>query len=149
MSDNTTNRQRDRAPDGIRNPVPAAPPSRDRLPRRVLLVSRDLFFPSRLPSLGPDWELRCGALSNSPESPAPSVVLIDLDAYGEQAYEVIDTARSHYPRCWLVAFGSHVHGDRLRRATERGCDVSVSRGELAKSTHSLFATWRDAMEQMN
>ena len=44
----------------------------------------------------------------------------------------------------LVAFGPHVHKDRLAEAVAAGADAAVSRGELLGSFLGLVRRWLDA-----
>jgi DNA-binding NarL/FixJ family response regulator len=119
-------------------------------PLRILLASPDLMVTSRLASLGRE----CGAVIETVRSlddPPPGlsdpydVVLIDLQAHGDDPAVLVTRVRSLIagfaggPR--LVAFGPHVHRQRLDDACAAGADEAISRGELLGSLPALVRRW--------
>jgi hypothetical protein len=117
---------------------------------RILLVSPDLMVTSRLAAVGRD----CGAvietvrsLDDPPPGLAPpyGVVLLDLQAQGADPavlvakVQVLLAGLDPAPR--LVAFGPHVHRQRLDDACAAGADEAISRGELLGSLPALVRRW--------
>jgi len=120
-------------------------------PRRILLVSPDLLATSRIAALGRE----CGATVETLRSlderpPGPyDLVLVDLDANrGDPAVILARTraalegaARRPTGVPKLVAFGPHVHRQRLEESLAAGADEAVSRGELLGSFPALVRRW--------
>lgn len=96
-------------------------------PKKVLMVTKDLFFPSKVS--GPARSLNlavdvAGTVAAAREKAAGNqyaCVLIDLSNPGLDVGELLSVfGGGERPPC--VAFGSHVHGAKLEAATAAGCD---------------------------
>jgi CheY-like chemotaxis protein len=71
---------------------------------------------------------------------SPKLLIIDLSMVSMELEHLINTLRettSAPPR--VVAFGPHVHEERLAAAREAGCDEVVSRGEFFTRIESILA----------
>ncbi len=132
-------------------PVREVPSMTDTTPR-ILLISPDLLSTSKLAGLvkqagGLLETLR--ALDESPRSPAYQLAILDLQAFPDDPAVVVARVRSlldglekpadRPPR--LVAFGPHVHRQRLEDAVAAGVDEAVSRGELFGGFPALYRRW--------
>ncbi len=119
-------------------------------PKRLLAGIPDLFFGSKVSGvarhLGVDVRFASsrealveGALSGA------DLVLVDLDATAIDPVGAIREIRARTgPR--VVAFASHVHGERLEQARTAGCDEVLTRGGLASSLPALLAPLRSRSE---
>ena len=120
-------------------------------PRRILLVSPDLLATSRIATLARECQATVETLRSLDQQPAGpfDLVLVDLDANrGDPAVIVARTraaleaaARRPGGPPKLVAFGPHVHRQRLDDAVAAGADEAVSRGELLGSFPALVRRW--------
>ena len=59
----------------------------------------------------------------------PRTILVDLSAPGIEPAALVELAQSLEPAPAVLAFGPHVHKDRLAAARAAGCQV-LSRGQL-------------------
>lgn len=115
----------------------------------VVVLSRDLLFPSSLPTAaGPEFDVRIladpAALPHPPASASPTVVLLDLDSYGDHLRTLLPNLLAEFPTSQLVGFGSHVHTTRLEFAKSCGCHAVVTRGKLHQSVQLLLRDWCDS-----
>lgn len=113
----------------------------------ILLVSPDLMLTSRVAGLVATIG---GALETvslctaQPKGAAFDLVLIDLGSLRPPADELLAQLRGTLsqptaPR--IVAFGPHVHKDRLQAALDAGADDAISRGELIGGFAACVARW--------
>jgi DNA-binding NarL/FixJ family response regulator len=71
---------------------------------------------------------------------SPKLLIVDLATVSMELEHLINTLRqetSAPPR--VVAFGPHVHRERLAAARQAGCDEVVSRGEFFARIESILA----------
>lgn len=119
---------------------------------KILLVSPDLLATSRIAALARPLAARVETLrSLDDELPGGpfDLVLLDLQGLpGDAAVLVARVAKlvERQPadggaRAKIVAFGPHVHKDRLADAQAAGADAAVSRGELLGSFPGLVRRW--------
>jgi len=120
---------------------------------KILLVSPDLLSTSRIAGLARPLPARVETLRSLDEEPREGpfdLVLLDLQALpGDPAVivagvrkKVVDAQVSATGRgARLVAFGPHVHKERLADAVAAGADEAVSRGELLGSFAGLVRRW--------
>lgn len=119
---------------------------------KILLVSPDLLATSRIAALARPLPARVETLrSLDGEPPAGpfDLVLLDLQGLPGDAAVIVARAAKLVERqqgdagrgAKLVAFGPHVHKDRLADAQAAGADAAVSRGELLGSFPGLVRRW--------
>lgn len=119
---------------------------------KILLVSPDLLSTSRIAGLARPLPARVETLRSLDDEPREGpfdLVLLDLQSLAGDAAVIVTgvakliekqaaaTGRS----AKLVAFGPHVHKDRLADAVAAGADAAVSRGELLGSFAGLVKRW--------
>ena len=113
----------------------------------ILLVSPDLMLTSRVAGLvaGVGGRLETVSLCTAtPKGSAFDLVLIDLGNLRpapEELLTQIRTTLSQQPLPRIVAFGPHVHKERLQAALDAGADDAVSRGELLGDFASCVRHW--------
>jgi AmiR/NasT family two-component response regulator len=111
----------------------------------VLVLTRDLNVISRVDGAA----ARLGAVASSVaqscdvaarcRDESAELLVIDLDSSQVDVKALIDEialASSSLPR--IVAFGSHVHVEKLNAAREAGCHEVVSRGQFFSQTDALL-----------
>jgi len=70
---------------------------------------------------------------------APVLVLLDLNS-ANQVAEVVATIRESIGELVpIIAFGPHVHGDKLQAARDAGCTQVLTRGQFHASVAKLVA----------
>jgi DNA-binding NarL/FixJ family response regulator len=71
------------------------------------------------------------ALLEKAGSIRPALVILDLSHPGWDPRELVPRLKAVLPAgAAIVAFGPHVHRQRLEAATEAGCDRVISRGQF-------------------
>jgi len=117
----------------------------------ILLISPDLMSTSKLAGLareanGQVETLR--SLTEQPRSKHYELVLLDIQAFQEDPAVLVAKVRflldslSHKDESMrLIAFGPHVHKQRLDDAVAAGVDEAVSRGELLGGFPALVRRW--------
>lgn len=122
--------------------------------RQILLVSPDLMSTSRIAGLARSANARLETLRSLDETPKSgpfAIALIDLQALDGDAAVLVSRVRAILETLpaqadapfRLIAFGPHVHKQRLEEATAAGADATVSRGELLGGFAGLINRWAD------
>jgi DNA-binding NarL/FixJ family response regulator len=113
---------------------------------RVVLLSSDLMVVSRVQGAAGRSESTVraaapatGAIELLSQEPADLVVIdlgtsLDVEALVSQIKSIGHAAPS------IVAFGPHVHEDRLTAARSAGCDEVMSRGQFFSQIEQLLVT---------
>jgi hypothetical protein len=115
----------------------------------AILVSRDLMLSSALAgparqhgwalSVSASWSGLQDAIANAQAAQAPArLALIDLSLHDFQL-SPDQIAWLHARSIETVAFGPHVHRERLVAAQAAGCRRVWSRGQLHQQADELFA----------
>lgn len=70
------------------------------------------------------------------------LVLLDLNSAGVDPREIVPKlkALAHPPRA-IVAFGPHVHEDKLQAAADAGCDAVLTRGQFFAQVDQILAEY--------
>lgn len=121
---------------------------------KILLVSPDLLATSRIAALARPLPARVETLRSLDGEPSAGpfdLVLLDLQGLPGDAAVIVARAAKLVERqqgevgrsAKIVAFGPHVHKDRLADAQAAGADAAVSRGELLGSFPGLVRRWLD------
>lgn len=110
-----------------------------------LLLSDDLMFTSRITGTARALGLRLVAAS-SPKmllemvaKEPPAGVIVDLANPGLNIEEVMASLAAAAPR--VVAYGSHVDVDTLRRAREAGCHLVLPRSKFVEELPAKLPEW--------
>ena len=115
---------------------------------RVILLSRDLMLSSQLAGPVSRFESKLEAKASADDviedfesvDKSPSLLLVDLALPGLDIDHFVSQVRRSAeipPR--IVAFGPHVHEDRLVRAQEAGCDMVLSRGQFVRGMAEILS----------
>jgi CheY-like chemotaxis protein len=113
----------------------------------VLLLSPDLVFSSRLAAAGKRLEIPVSAISSIEaaearvEEDSIDLVICDLSAPGADPRSLVARLRQRRPNLPIIAYVPHVHEDRLRAATEAGCDEVLTRGQFDRQMDDILARY--------
>ena len=111
----------------------------------ILFLTSDLMIASQIEGAAE----RCGArlkvvasmdaLAQKCQADEVVLVLIDLGFAGLELKELVSSVEnSRSARPTIVAFGPHVHANRLEAARTAGCDEVMSRGALCAQIDDLL-----------
>jgi DNA-binding NarL/FixJ family response regulator len=111
----------------------------------VYYLTSDLFFPSRVSgaarNLGIDLEI-VGSVTRLLACAAAEadckLVLIDLTLSSLELDAAVQAVRERFPHARIVAYGPHVHEERLAAASAAGCDEVLSRGQFDREFGRLL-----------
>lgn len=111
----------------------------------VLLISPDLMIQSRVAAAAERASVRPprvvgwqDALSLA-DAASYRLVLVDLAAPGLDVGRLVSALRERLqPSTCVVAFGPHVHTDKLAAAREAGCDRVLSRGQFDRDVDAIL-----------
>ncbi len=71
-----------------------------------------------------------------------ALVIVDLNTSGIDVRNVVASARALAKQpIAVVAYGPHVHEDRLAEAQEAGCDEVLSRGQFNAQMDAVLSRW--------
>ncbi|MCA9186589.1 MAG: hypothetical protein R3E01_10780 [Pirellulaceae bacterium] len=114
----------------------------------VLLFSDDLLFSSQVEGAarraGHDFsQCRKVNLLLQQAASGPCVVLLDLSSGVVNLSEIVPQLNtSSSPPLAVIAFGPHVHADRLSQAQQLGCSEVMARGQFHRALPTLFQRWK-------
>jgi CheY-like chemotaxis protein len=114
--------------------------------QRILFLTADLVFLSRATGVAAQGNSKV-QLASSPAallaqaaSSRADLVLLDLNTPGLDCRALVPGLRTlPSPPGSIVAFGPHVHEDRLAAAAEAGCDQVLTRGQFSARLDALLA----------
>ena len=111
----------------------------------ILLFSRDLLASSSLTGAaqasGHSLESvdSLDALVEQLEQTDVGLIVVDLSAPGCDIEAIVQSAHTGAKLSpTVIAFGPHVHKDRLEAAVQAGCDEVLSRGQFFRTPTEIF-----------
>ena len=115
----------------------------------ILFLTNDLMFTSRaggaVAKLGAALKIAATEtllLDNLAAAEPGSVVILDLNAPGVDPASVVPKLRAAgLPPRAILAYGPHVHEQRLAAAVAAGCDEVFSRGQFSGQMDAILAKW--------
>ena len=117
----------------------------------ILLISPDLMLTSQLSGLAAGIDSTLETLSCCDATATGGrfdLVLIDLGNLRDSPTDLLRQltgSLAQQPGA-IVAFGPHVHKERLDAAVQAGCTEAVSRGELIGSFAACVRRWCDGAD---
>ena len=114
----------------------------------IYFLTSDLVFPSRVAGvaqqLGDKLETANSAdalIAKLSGAAAPgAVVLLDLNSAGVDPAAIVPRLKAlPQPPQAIIAFGPHVHEQKLAAATAAGCDLVLTRGQFDAQMRDLLA----------
>jgi DNA-binding response OmpR family regulator len=113
----------------------------------IVLLTGDLTVISRVEGAAKKWGQPLHAVSSAAQAvlccstETPQLLIIDLATMSIDLKRLVETLRElssvSMPR--IVAFGPHVHEEKLAAAWEAGCDEVVSRGQFFSQLDGLLS----------
>ena len=109
-------------------------------PYRVVMLSGDLMFASRVRSMIEKVGATFVFGGNLPDGPLNDVhtVILDLGTRGGLADSLKAMCDDRCPQARLIAFGPHVQVGKLQRAKDSGIEMVMTNGQFDRSLHLLF-----------
>lgn len=113
---------------------------------KLVLVSGDLMVAARVEGAA----RKCGVSLATVAGHAPAiaaggddwrVALIDLRSPGLDLSALVAELRQLPRPPTIIAFGPHVHEQRLEEARRAGCDMVISRGQLDRDAEAILAQY--------
>jgi CheY-like chemotaxis protein len=72
----------------------------------------------------------------------PAIVLLDLNTPGLEPPALVRELKSlPVPPRAIIAFGPHVHEEKLAAARSAGCDVVLTQGQFDRAIQRLLEQW--------
>jgi CheY-like chemotaxis protein len=115
----------------------------------ILFVTNDLVFPSRV--FGSAGRLSTELIvvmsvaklaDELAKTEDVSLVIVDLNTPAIKLVDLVATVRFTGKRpITIVAYGPHVHAERLEAARNAGCDEVLTRGQFSARMDALLASW--------
>jgi CheY-like chemotaxis protein len=115
----------------------------------ILFLTTDLVFSSRVAGAAARAGLslrtvasQTALLETAAAAQADLIVLLDLNSPSVDPADIVPALRAapHRPQA-IIAYGPHVHEDRLAAATAAGCDEVLTRGEFNATMDDVLRKW--------
>lgn len=127
--------------------MPASPrPATDEVYPMALALISDLMIQSQAVAAAAragrrlDVANSLDELVGKAETSSPNLVIIDLSHPGLDVTAAMARLQPLLPKgARTIAFGPHVHHERLAAARQAGCDVVISRGEFHARMEQILA----------
>ncbi len=115
----------------------------------ILFLTNDLMFSSRVSGsaakLGATLKVVASGqllLESLADAKPQALVILDLNAPGVDPAAIVPDLRSaELPPRAIVAYGPHVHEQRLAAAVAAGCDEVFSRGQFNAQMDAILGRW--------
>jgi CheY-like chemotaxis protein len=110
----------------------------------ILLLSRDLMFPSRVRAIAEQEGLEVATVQSAEqlierlENPGTELVLVDLTCPGISPGAVQNAVRQSDSGPRLVGFGPHVQEELLESARDAGFDQVLGNGEFNRMMGNIL-----------
>jgi DNA-binding response OmpR family regulator len=111
----------------------------------VLLVTADLMTSSRISGLAHSLGVKLnvadsvdGVCANATAS-VPKLAILDLASPLVDVSTLVPRLRALSPSPHIIAFGPHVHDEKLAAARTAGCDEVLTRGQFHAQTAEILS----------
>lgn len=111
------------------------------------ILTADLMFSSKLTAAARQaggtlrMAMSTAALLENLAAEPARLVLLDLTTPGLDPAVLVPRIREVVPDAAVLAFGPHVHEDKLAAASAAGCDAVLTRGQLNAGADGLLARY--------
>ena len=120
----------------------------------IYFLTNDLVFPSRVAGvaqqLGDKLETAISAdalIAKLSTSTPGAVVLLDLNSPSVDPAAIVPQLKAlPQPPQAIIAFGPHVHEQKLAAATAAGCDMVLTRGQFDSQMSALLSRFSAGQE---
>lgn len=109
----------------------------------IVLISKDLLVGSQLSAIARQCQRAFRQVSSiadrTLQTSGLSLVLVDLGQIDPtMLIDFVPLVRANSPQVKILAFGPHVHGERLQAARDAGCDFLSHRGGVVAQFKSIL-----------
>lgn len=114
-----------------------------------VLLTDDLMFSSRVTAAARAAGVRVDVVRDLARlrerfgADPPTCVILDLACAGDGLEDFVRGLGDGERRPRIVAYGSHVDAESLRRAREAGCDVVLPRSKFVEELERSLPRWVD------
>ncbi|QGJ68979.1 Hypothetical protein PBC10988_6440 [Planctomycetales bacterium 10988] len=114
----------------------------------LLVITADMMFGSQIRVTTKQLDVPVQLIATQKRLPSPEevdsqVILIDLEfPYPELLDWIAEVRRLNHSLEKMLAFGPHVHTEKLAAAKEAGCDEVWPRGKMVTSLRGLLESWQ-------
>lgn len=111
----------------------------------VIVLSADLSIAALVPGaaqrtgVAAAVAMSVAALRTKVAADPPHLIVIDLEFPGLAIDTLAAELRTAAPHAKLLAFGPHVHEQKLQAAQSAGCDTVLPRGQFHAQLDAIFA----------
>lgn len=109
--------------------------------KTVAMLTGDLLFASKVKSVAQSagWTFYMGGNLPASDTDKIQIVILDLSTRSGLINKIVDQCSAACPDARLIAFGPHVHVDKLKAAREAGIPTVLTNGQFDAGMAGLFA----------
>ncbi|HEY2882279.1 MAG TPA: hypothetical protein VGJ15_07590 [Pirellulales bacterium] len=112
----------------------------------IIFCTNDLVFPSRAAAIAKQLESRMetamsadAAVAKLQTTTEPTIVILDLNSSAVQVNSIVPRLQGlKQPPKAIIAFGPHVHADKLKAAEAAGCNLVLTRGQFDSNMEAIL-----------
>ncbi|MGI9474995.1 MAG: histidine kinase [Rubripirellula sp.] len=110
-------------------------------PGSVVMLSGDLMFASRVKAAAEraGLEYQMGGQLPDEETEGIRFVILDLSTRSKLTPEIAAQCQQRCPQARLIAYGPHVHVEKIRLAKESGIPIVMTNGQFDSQLSTLFS----------
>ena len=105
----------------------------------VVFLSGDLMFASRIRAAAETHGFEFHLSSSLPSLPQIAFVVVDLSTRSGAVEGLVERCAEICPEAKVIAYGPHVHVDRLDQARRSGIEIVLTRGQFDQALSGLFS----------
>lgn len=112
----------------------------DNVTRRVVMLSGDLMFGSRVKASAErsGWTFALGGKLPDDDLSDVRLVILDLSTRSGLIPAIVQQHQQRCPHARLIAYGPHVHVEKLKAAREAGITPVLTNGQFDSMLGSMF-----------
>ncbi|QDT58277.1 hypothetical protein SV7mr_07670 [Stieleria bergensis] len=107
-------------------------------PGKVVFLSGDLMFASRVESAAKRSGLTFQLTGALPDASDASWVIVDLSMFSHLVDELPEHCQQNCPQATIIAYGAHVKTEQLRQARAAGIEHVLTKGQFDQQLPTLF-----------
>jgi DNA-binding response OmpR family regulator len=110
----------------------------------ALLLSTDLMISSRVAGAAARSGMQLATVGSAQAlleracTEPPALVILDLTLRDLNPADLVPKLKAADPAPRVIAFGPHVHEERLQAAADAGCDAVLARGQFVAQIDALL-----------
>lgn len=108
----------------------------------VIMLSGDLMFASRVKSAAQNagLQFQLGGALPAGDLAAVRYVILDLSTRGGMSSAIAGQCAERCPNARLIAYGPHVHVEKLQAAREAGIGMVITNGQFNAMLSTMFSS---------